>query len=234
MKKALLQRGRQKPILVAITGGSGSGKTWLASQLQTALGKARVGRIGLDDFYRDRSGLSPARRARLNFDRPQAIDWSELERVLGGCFAGRAIKAPAYDFKTHCRRIKGRSFKARPVIIVDGLWLLRRPALRKLFDLKIYLECPANLRLRRRIERDQCERGRDTVSIRRQFQSTVEPMHAKYVAAQSRWADEIITAKEIPERLPLLVAKISDLLNHLNPKGVRPHLSRRQYRVQSK
>jgi uridine kinase len=201
-----------KPVLVAIVGGSGSGKTWLASRLESALGKQTVCRVGLDDFYRDRSSLSPQRRARINFDRPEAIDWPELESVMNRCFCGRDTTVPRYDFKTHCRAKTPRSFLARPVVLLDGLWLLRRPALRRLFALKVYLECPADLRLKRRINRDRVERGRSATSVREQFETTVEPMHKKYVAAQRRWADVVITADEMQKRLPDLIKRIKGLM----------------------
>src|SRR5512140_3253218 len=93
---------RQRPLLVAIVGGSGSGKTWLARRLQRRLAP-EAARVSLDDFYRDRSRLSPARRARLNFDHPRSIDWAEFERVLGRLSAGRSARVPRYDFRTHCR-----------------------------------------------------------------------------------------------------------------------------------
>ena len=181
----------KSPILVAIVGGSGSGKTWLADKLQADLGP-KAARLSLDDFYRDRSGLSPARRATINFDHPRAIDWKSLERVLLDCRAGKAARLPCYDFKTHCRLRASNVLKPKPVILVDGLWLLRRPSIRRFFGLRIFLECPASLRLRRRLARDVLTRGRTRASIEKQFWNTVEPMHLKYVAPQIRWANVVL------------------------------------------
>src|ERR1700759_826216 len=130
------KKSKPAPLLVAIVGGSASGKTWLADQLQGLLGKTAA-RLSLDYFYRDRSHLSPARRARINFDHPRAIDWKSVERVLKDCRANRITQVPSYDFATHSRRARTHTLRPKPVILMDGLWLLRRPSLRKLFTLSI-------------------------------------------------------------------------------------------------
>src|SRR5437016_12297226 len=88
--------------LVAVVGGSGAGKTWLADHLQTAVGNG-AGRLSLDDFYRDRSHLSPSQRQKINYDHPRAIDWPLFEKLLKACRAGRSIPVPCYDFTTHPR-----------------------------------------------------------------------------------------------------------------------------------
>jgi uridine kinase len=177
-----------RPKLVAIVGGSGSGKSWLADRLLAALAP-HAARLSLDDFYRDRSHLSATRRANLNFDHPRAIDWHLMEWALGQLLTGRTAMIPDYDFATHTRRHRPKALLPKPLILIDGLWLLRRPSLRRLFTLSIYLDCPTGVRLRRRLERDLKSRGRTRASVREQFWSTVEPMHKRYVAPQARWAD---------------------------------------------
>lgn len=200
------------PRLVAIVGGSGSGKTWLAERLEAALG-ARAARLSLDDFYRDRSHLPPARRARLNFDHPRAIDWARVEQVLADCRRGRVAIMPRYDFSTHTRHIVGEPLQPQPVVLVEGLWLLRRPALRRLFDVRIFLECPLALRLRRRLARDFAERGRSAESVRRQFQETVAPMHDRFVTPQARWADIIFKQPPRTRDVEQLAGQLQSLLN---------------------
>src|ERR1041385_1553179 len=127
----------RRPIFVAIVGGSGAGKSWLAEKLQEALG-SKAARLSLDDFYRDRSGLSPARRAKINFDNPAGIDWQSLEKVLVSLSNWQVARKPCYDFKTHCRLRGSVTLKPRPVILVDGLWLLRRPFIRQFFNLTLF------------------------------------------------------------------------------------------------
>ena len=172
-----------QPLLVAIVGGSGSGKSWLAERLQALLGR-RARCVSLDDFYRDRSHLSPRRRATLNFDHPRAIDWESVETVLQKLAAGEPAKLPSYDFRTHCRRSRLKVLRPASVVLVDGLWLLRRPAIRRLFQCRVFIACPGKVRLRRRLNRDMALRARSEESVRRQFRSTVQPMHARFVEPQ--------------------------------------------------
>lgn len=178
---------KTRPLLVAIVGGSAAGKTWLADQLQAFLG-GNATRLSLDDFYLDRSHLSPARRARLNYDHPRAIDWECVEKVLRDFLAGRAASVPSYDFATHSRRPKMKRVPSNQVILVDGLWLLHRRSLRRLFAISVFIHCPARTRLSRRVARDVQMRSRTRESVRRQFMETVDPMHMLHVEPQARWA----------------------------------------------
>jgi len=181
-----------------------------------------VARISLDDFYRDRSKLPLARRAAINFDHPRAIDWPLVERALLDCRAGRPVRVPQYDFVTHTRLPGYKPWTPKPLILVDGLWLLHHPALRGLFDLRIFLECPAQLRLKRRLARDQSQRGRSPASIRRQFLKTVAPMHQRYVAPQARWADIILRQPSDEKEICGLIETVRSLLTS---PGARTFLS---------
>jgi uridine kinase len=177
--------------LVAIVGGSGAGKGWLAERLGRLLGEQAC-HLSLDNFYRDRASLAPNQRGRLNFDNPRAIDWNRAERALRDCRAGRATQLPRYDFATHRHLPASALWQPKPLVLVEGLSLLVRPPVRRLFDLKIYLDCPPRLRLRRRLIRDVAERGRTPDIVKRQYRSTVAPMHARYVEPQRRWADLVL------------------------------------------
>ncbi|HLX71610.1 MAG TPA: zeta toxin family protein [Verrucomicrobiae bacterium] len=191
MDKATAKRpveSKAPPLLVAIVGGSGAGKSWLAKKLQAALDPDAV-HLSLDDFYRDRSHLHPERRAKMNFDNPRAIDWRTVERTLNDLRNGRETRLPRYNFKTHCRHTEVNRLAPKPVVIMDGLWLLRRPSVRGAFGLKIFIECPARTRRSRRLTRDLRSRGRTRASIVEQLSKTVEPMYARFVAPQQKWAD---------------------------------------------
>ena len=184
--------------LIAIVGGSGSGKTWLAEHLKSRLG-AQAALLSLDDFYFDLSKLPPEAREQINFDHPQTIDWPLFERVLDDCLSGRATGIPQYDFTTHTRLPQIELFRPAPVVLVEGLWLLHPPKLRDWFDLKIFLDSPEALRLKRRLVRDVTGRGRTPYSVRKQFEETVAPMHGRYVAPQAKYAD-IVLRHEPAER----------------------------------
>jgi uridine kinase len=199
--------------LIAVVGGSGAGKGWLVERLCRLLGD-KAAHLQLDNFYRDRSHLPMSRRARLNFDVPDAIDWDEAERVLRDCRAGRPTRVPFYDFATHSR-VAARAcnvWSPRPVVFVDGLWLLRRPAIRELFDLKIFLDTPTGMRCSRRLTRDSIERGYTRAAIEQQLRAAVLPMHNRYVEPQKKVADLVLTQ---PFRERDLVALIEALWSRL-------------------
>src|SRR5579862_2899931 len=109
-----------RPRLIAIVGGSGSGKSWLAEKLAHAFPNEAV-RLSLDDFYRDRSHLLPSRRELINFDHPRAIDWKAFESTLELLAQGELVRAPCYNFSTHCRSRRPRLIQPKPIVIVDGL-----------------------------------------------------------------------------------------------------------------
>lgn len=201
---------RNQNQLIAIVGGSGSGKTWLAEQLQRALGASAV-RLSLDDFYRDRSSLPLPARQEINFDHPHAIDWQQFEQVLHDCRHGRPTCVPRYDFATHVRKLSGKEVLPAPFVLVEGLWLLWRPRIAKWFDLKIFLDCPAHLRLERRLMRDLSERGRSADAIYSQFWKTVVPMHDQFVAPQAGLADIILQSPPGETALRKLNEKIAML-----------------------
>jgi uridine kinase len=186
---------RVKPLLVAIAGGSGAGKSWLARQIRDALGHRIADIVSLDEFYRDQSHLTATRRARLNFDNPSAIDWPALEAATDCWLAGKSAKIPRYDFSTHCRRVSSRVVSPKAILLIEGLWLFRRRSLRNKFALRIFIECGHQCRLERRIARDCKQRGRSAESVRKQFRTTVEPMHAKFVEPQKHWANLVLDGK---------------------------------------
>ena len=180
-----------RPYFVAIVGGSCSGKSWLAADLSKAI-HGRVARLSLDDFYRDRSHLSPTRRSRINFDHPRAIDWPLFHQTVLRLKAGKPARAPRYDFKTHTRFRSESLIQPKPFVLVDGLWVLRPPRIRRLFDFSIFLDCSRSTRLRRRLSRDRLARGRTRESICAQFVRAVEPMHERFVLPQARHARFIL------------------------------------------
>jgi uridine kinase len=115
-----------------------------------------------------------------------------MEKVLADLRAGHATRLPRYDFKTHCRVRDKNTLAHKPVVLVDGLWLLHRRSLRRVFGLKIFIDCPARTRRGRRLLRDFRSRGRSRVSILEQLKNTVEPMHTRFVAPQQKWADVVL------------------------------------------
>jgi uridine kinase len=128
-----------------------------------------------------------------------------LEAVLERLLAGRPARLPCYDFETHSRLARTRLLSPKQMILLDGLWLLRRRAVRRLLSFSVFLDCPRGTRLRRRVARDLLSRGRARTSIQQQFRNTVEPMHARFVAPQTRWA-ELVLRKPCDERAVVEIA----------------------------
>lgn len=214
--------------IIGIVGGSGAGKTWLVQRLCRLLGEHAC-HLSLDDFYLDRSHLTPARRARLNFDVPRAIDWTQAAQALRDCRAGLPARVPRYDFATHSRRAEPQVWHPRPIVLVEGLWLLRPAELRSLFDLKIYLDTPADLRRDRRVTRDTLERGYTAEAVRQRLDATVRPMHARYVEPQRRHADLVIAQ---PYRVEQVEALGERLWSLLSAAGAAPCWMRETFRAE--
>jgi uridine kinase len=179
------------PVLVGIAGGSGSGKSTLAHNLVRALpGQVLV--IAHDAYYLDRSDLPFAERERINFDEPAALDNQALLADLLALKGGHAIERPQYDFATHSRSQPPLHVRPHPVVVVEGALLLAVPELRELFDLRVFVDTPDDIRLLRRIRRDIGERGRSLESIEEQYLASVRPMHERYVAPSVAYADVVV------------------------------------------
>lgn len=185
------ERSIDGPRCIAIVGGSGSGKSWLASRLQAELGR-EAALVSLDDFYRDLGHLPPGERDATNFDDPDAIDWDAVAEAMDTLLRGESARIPSYDFVSHTRAPSGRVQPAVRFLLMEGLWLLHHPGIRRRFDLGVFVDCPDAERMRRRIERDVATRGRTADSVRAQFDNHVRPMHDRFVEPQRAEADRVV------------------------------------------
>jgi len=211
---ALARTGGGGCTIIGVAGGSASGKTTLVNALVEALGHGRTGLLGHDWYYLDRGHLSAGRRAQLNYDHPRALETRLLARHLRALRRGRAIAVPIYDFVTHTRSRRRRVIAPKPIVIVEGLLVLQDRELRGLLDLKVFVDCPEELRLARRLGRDTHERGRSRESVLAQWERTVAPMHRRFVDPSKRHADIVVlgrnradlrrAAKQVRARLSLL------------------------------
>jgi len=166
--------------VVAIAGGTGSGKTTLTERLASALGESVVV-LQHDWYYLDRSRLTAEERSHINYDEPAALDNVLLRQQLAELKSGRSVEAPQYDFSTHTRVSRGRTIEPAPIVVVEGILVLAVPELAPAFDLSIFVDTAPDIRLLRRIRRDLVERGRSLDSIEEQYLSTVRPMHLLHV-----------------------------------------------------
>lgn len=184
------------PTLIAVSGGSGSGKTYFARALASRLGSANCEIILQDDFYHDQSAKFDFDGGSVNFDHPDAFDFESLEEVLTQLKLGQRALMPQYDFKTHSRIRGGHWVEPKSVLIVDGILVLHHPKVRTLFNESIFFRTPEELRYQRRLERDVRERGRTPEGVYAQFMNQVKPMHDQYVEPCAAFATRIINNSE--------------------------------------
>jgi uridine kinase len=186
----------------------------VVDRLLKALGDEVATVLHSDAYYRDLSHLTPQERESVNYDHPDAIEASLLLDHLGELAAGRAVHMPAYDFAQHVRHADPLPLEWRPVVIVDGMFVLVDPRLREVLDLKVFVDTPGPVRLERRLRRDVVERGRSTDSVLAQYGDTVLPMHEQFIEPSKIFADIIVAdggdnlaaIELILERLRTLVA----------------------------
>jgi uridine kinase len=206
-------RERMNPFLIGIAGGTGSGKTTVAQKILEALPPGRALLLQQDSYYRDRSHLTPEQRASINFDEPDAIENDLLERDLRRLRKGDPVEGPQYDFATHTRKRQTQRLDPCSIIVAEGILLFAVAAVRDLFDLRIFVETPDDVRLLRRIKRDLVERGRDIASIETQYISTVRPMHELHVAPTRQHAHLIVPeGGENTQAVDVIVGRMLHLL----------------------
>lgn len=178
-------------LLIGIAGGSGSGKTTLTNSLVGSF-PGNVSVVYYDSYYKDHSELPLEERAKLNYDAPEAFDTDYMLEQLRELKAGRAIESPVYDYTIHARSKETQRIEPNPVIIVEGILIFADDRLCDLFDIKIFVDTDADVRILRRLKRDMLERGRSLESIERQYLETVKPMHELYVEPTRRKAHIIV------------------------------------------
>lgn len=178
--------------MIGLAGGSGSGKTTVAHTIMERVGRERIAYVQHDAYYRDQSNVPFATRAQVNYDHPDSLESSLLVEHLLQLRTGCGVDIPVYDFAQFTRTNQTTHISPRPVILVEGILLFVDPTLRSLFDIKLYVDAPADLRFIRRLQRDLTERRRTPESIIRQYLETVRPMHLEFVEPTKRFADLIL------------------------------------------
>lgn len=211
------------PLVVAIAGGTASGKSTLADAVAAALGPVAVS-ISHDRYYKtvpDHIRHHPRRVFLHNYDHPDALDSALLAENLKELRAGRSVRIPRYDYATSTAVPADIPVEPRPIILVDGILILAEACLRPLFDLSVFVEAPDDVRLLRRIRRDTTVRGQTLDYVLDQYETSVKPMHDQFVAPSvthahlvlngTRPVDGLVKAtldrirRQVPTAIPLLV-----------------------------
>ena len=197
-------------LVIGVAGGSGSGKTTVVRKIQQQFPKGEVTVLSHDSYYFDSGELSLEERRKKNFDHPDAIEFEVMIEHVKKLKNGEAVQEPVYSFITCAREKETRLILPPEVLILEGILCLTHPGLRELMDIKVFVDCDADVRLSRIIHRDMEERGRDVGEVLKRYEKTVRPSHLQFIEPTKRFADIII-----PQGGRNQVA-IQILTNHIN------------------
>lgn len=205
-----------KPLVIAVSGGSASGKTTVVSKILKKISlNSNVTKINHDDYYKPNSNISFEERKLINYDHPDSLDNELLINNLKELIKGNCINKPLYDFVNYARKEETEKVCPKKVIILEGILILNDPYIREISDIKIYVDADEDLMFIRRLKRDITERGRTVDSVINQYLTTVKPMYYKYVKPCKRYADVIIpNDKGHDVAVDLISAKIKDILSN--------------------
>lgn len=201
------------PLVIGLAGGSGSGKTTVAQGILNRVGSDRIAYLQHDSYYKDLTGLPSTLRMDVNFDHPHSLETELLIKHIESLRNLQPVEVPIYDFATDRRTSQTCTVAPHRVILVEGILIFTEAELRKLFDVKIFVDTDADIRFIRRLRRDITERSRTTESVINQYESTVRPMHLEFVEPSKRYADVIIPQGGFnAAALDMVVARIETLL----------------------
>ena len=201
------------PVIIGVAGGSGSGKTTVAYRVRENCPGKTIKIIHHDSYYKDNSQLPIEERAAINYDHPRAFETKLLVEHLGALHRGESVEIPRYDYSIHSRLPETDTCEPTDIIFVEGILVLESKILRKLMDIRLYVDVDADERVLRRLKRDITERGRTMESVVEQYLNVVRPMHLQFVWPSKRYAQLII-----PEgghntvAIDLIATKINDII----------------------
>ena len=202
-----------KPVIIGVTGGSGSGKTTVSRAIFEQLHGHSLLMLQEDSYYNDQSDMPFEERIKTNYGHPNAFDTELLVKQLKDLLDWKTIEKPIYDYTEHTRSSEVEKVEPKEVIILEGILVLNDPALRDLMDIKIFVDTDDDIRIIRRIQRDIEERGRSLQSVIDQYKSTVKPMYHQFIEPTKRYADIIVPeGGENQVAIDLLVTKVRDIL----------------------
>ncbi|MCG8540384.1 MAG: uridine kinase [Clostridia bacterium] len=182
----------ERPILIGITGGTGSGKSTVVKEIYQSLPEKNICVIEQDSYYKDQSHLPFDERIKINYDHPLAFDTELLLTHLNSLLSCKPVKKPIYDFSNYIRKNETIISNPKDIIILEGIMILEDERLRDLMDIKIFVDTDPDIRIIRRIERDIADRGRTLESVINQYITTVKPAHQQFIEPTKKYADIII------------------------------------------
>lgn len=179
-------------IIIGIAGASASGKSLLANTMVNELGSNQVVVISEDSYYKDHSDIPFEERAKINYDHPDSLDHELLFKHLLQLQKGETIDVPIYSHALHTREKETRKIGQHTIIVLEGILLFVEQKLRKLMDIRIFMETALDICLIRRLKRDVKERDRTLDCVLKQYEETVRPMYLQFIEPSKRYADIIV------------------------------------------
>ncbi|MGO2299935.1 uridine kinase [Paucilactobacillus nenjiangensis] len=204
---------RKQPIIIGVTGGSGSGKTSVSQAIYEQMAGKSIMMLQQDTYYNDQSDMTMEERKQVNYDHPLAFDTERLIADLTKLRNFETIEMPVYNYAEFNRSKETIRTEAKDVIILEGIMILDDARLRDLMDIKVFVDTDDDIRIIRRIKRDMEESGRSLDSIITQYLKTVKPMYHQFVEPSKRYADIIVPeGGENKVAIDLLSTKVNDIL----------------------
>ena len=199
--------------LIAIAGGSASGKTTIVSKIEDNFKPGEVSVISMDNYYKRRDDLTLEERKTINYDSPDSFDLDLLRDNLKSLISGASVDEPIYDFKIHNRSDEVRRVYPSKVLILEGIFALYDQYIRSLSNILIYVESEDDIRFIRRLKRDIELRNRTMDDVVNQYLNTVKPMHDLYVDKTKVYADIIIPNNSRHDiAMDLILSKIKEII----------------------
>lgn len=179
-------------LIVGIAGGTGSGKTTVVKKIMKEFPNGEVIELPQDAYYRDNSNITLEERQKINFDHPDSVEFDLLMDHLSRLRSGESVGMPIYSYLTCLRSKETILVSPARVVLVEGILVLSDSGLRKMFDIKVFVDADADDRLGRVISRDIVERGRSVLKVLERYHETVKPSHLQFIEPSKRYADIII------------------------------------------
>ena len=202
----------RRPFVIGVAGGTCSGKTTVTEKLMSLIGSDHLAVIKQDAYYIDRTHQPIEDRRLANYDHPDAFDFDLTKTQLGALIDGRTVEVPTYDYANHNRAQSTLTVRPSKVIVFEGILALYDESLRDMFDLKVFVDTDADVRLIRRLKRDLIERGRTAESVMAQYMATVRPSHLQFIEPSKRYADVVLPEGLKDPALDVLMARVRELL----------------------
>jgi uridine kinase len=204
----------KRPVIIAVAGGSASGKTTVVDKIVDSFDKCNVTVIKHDDYYKDQTEMTMEERFKVNYDHPFSLDNDLMYHQILDLIKGLTIVKPTYDFEQHNRSNVTEEVHVTDIVILEGILIMEDKRIRDLCDIKLFVEADDDLRFIRRLQRDMAERGRSLDSVVNQYLNTVKPMHFEFVKPTKRYADIIIPNDRDHEvAVDIIITKIKSIIS---------------------